>query len=119
MMRRIYRQEAVMQYVPFKRVLYTISKCSQGILPNPIVDAARNEFISASKGRGLRKYTNNNISESARKNLYSSFRITNPRFVVDKCIITGRKHGQVDMFRMHRMFFRKFADKSQIAGVRR
>lgn len=117
--RRIYRQEAVMQYVPFKRVLYTISKCTQGILPAPIVDAARNEFISASKGRALRKYTNNNIHESVRKNLYSSYKMTNPRFVVDKCIITGRKRGQVDMFRMHRMFFRKFADANQLAGVRR
>lgn len=116
----IYKQEAMSQFAPFRRTLYNMSRASQEILPKALVDAATSEFISVSKGNAVRKYHNTGNTETIRKNLFSSFKQTNPRFTArfDQCMITGRFQGLIPRYKLHRMFFRKFADANQICGLR-
>lgn len=71
-----------MQFAPFRKTLYTIGKCSQEILPKALVDSAMAEFVSVSKGNGVVRYRNyGGQRETNYKNLYSSYKMTNPRGV--------------------------------------
>ena len=36
----------------------------------------------------------------------------------DQCMVTGRYQGLIPRYRLHRMFFRKYADANQISGLR-
>lgn len=107
-----YKKETAMQFAPFRRTIINIAQNSQGILPKQLIESAKSEFIAVNKGYGKRK------EESYIVNNFSSFKYANPRASKhDMCVIGGQPLGNVQRYRMHRQFFRTFADGNKISGV--
>ena len=107
-----YKKETAIQFAPFRRTIINVAQNSQGILPKQIIETAKSEFISLNKGHGKRK------GEPSYVNMFSSFKYTNPNNSrVDMCIIGGQPRGNVQRYRMHRQFWRTFADGNKISGV--
>jgi len=107
-----YKKETAIQFAPFRRTIVNVAQNSQGILPKQLIETAKSEFVALNKGSGKR------TNESHYVNNFSSFKYTNPRFSrVDQCVIGGQNLGNVQRYRMHRQFFRTFADGNKISGV--
>jgi len=107
-----YKKETAIQFAPFRRTIINVAQNSQGILPKQLIEGAKSEFIGINKGRGKRS------QESDYVNNFSTFKYTNPRFSKhDQCVIGGQNLGNVQRYRMHRQFFRTFADGNKISGV--
>lgn len=109
---QFFKQEVAIQFAPFRRTLINIAHNSQGILPKQLIEGAKSEFVGINRGSGKREGEPNYV------NRFSSFKYTNPRSSKrDMCVIAGQPLGNVQRFRMHRMFFRTFADHNKISGV--
>jgi len=114
MQRNFYKKEVAIQFAPFRRTLVNIAHNSQGILPKQLIEGAKSEFISVSKGNAT------TAGEPYFVNRFSTYRYANPRkSKKDRCIMAGAPLGVVARYRIRRNNYREFADHGKIAGTGR
>jgi len=114
MQRNFYKKEVAIQFAPFRRTLINVAYNSQGILPKQLIESAKSEFVSVTKGQAVAR------GEPKMINRFSTFRYANPRKTKkERCVIGGAPLGVVARYRMRRNMYREFADHGKIAGTGR